>query len=172
VEESPAPLDSKTATNGSPPPAPPLATKAPTPPVSYDTPLLEPQELREQARATCERALASGRPILLEFSAEWCKDCLLLASLKKAPPLEGELAEWETLPINVGDGFQHSDLMQTFQVKAIAKLIAVKPRNCATQLRTWHPKATRTLSGISGDLDVMNERLTSWLGEQRRALTR
>lgn len=136
-------------------------------PRAYTTPLLPAPELARLSREVCERARNEGRPILLELSADWCGDCRKLAEMKSHAPLRSEIAEWEWFTVNVGDGFQHPDVMRAFRVDAIAKLVVVRPPNCAAPLRAWRPLATRTLSDLPDEAQPLNESLTRWLAQQR-----
>jgi hypothetical protein len=139
-------------------------------PSEYSTPLLDARDLEKLARQTCEQSKANRRLVLVEFSAAWCKDCRVLETQKGAAPLKDELSSWELFPINVGDdGFQHPELMRAFQVNAIAKLVALRPRDCALPLRFWRPLAMRTLSGVGNDGARLNLELTQWLVDQRKA---
>jgi hypothetical protein len=133
----------------------------------YRTPLLDEPSLARAARAACEAAEASGRPLLLEFSAAWCEDCLVLERLKTAPPLARELQRWELFVINVGGGFEHPALMRVFRVDAIAKLVAVEPRSCAEPPTTWRQGPARTLDGLAKHEQRAGAELAAWLGENR-----
>jgi hypothetical protein len=139
-------------------------------PSEYSTPLLEARDLEKLARQTCEQSKTNRRLVLVEFSAAWCEDCRVLEAQKRAAPLKDELSSWELFPINVGDdGFQHPELMRAFRVNAIAKLVALRPRDCALPLRFWRPLAMRTLSGVGSDGARLNLELTQWLVDQREA---
>lgn len=136
--------------------------------VEYRTPLLDEAALAEAARAACEAAEASARPVLLEFSASWCEDCLTLERLKTAAPLAQEIERWELFVVNVGGGFEHPALMRVFRVDAIAKLVVVEPRRCADPLTTWRQGRSRTLDGMAKQQDRAGAELSAWLGEERR----
>jgi hypothetical protein len=151
-------------------PVAPAASAAPSAilgPAEYSTPLLDEPELARAIRASCHAALASKRPMLLEFSAPWCDDCRVLERLKREPALASELARWQLLPINIGDGNAHPGLMRAFQVRAIAKLVVVIPSDCAAPIDTWPRGATRTLDGLRKQADHAEEGLASWLASVR-----
>jgi thiol:disulfide interchange protein len=155
-------------------PAPPASAGAneSVAPVEYSTPLLDEPALARAIRSSCDAALASKRPVLLEFSAPWCEDCRVLERLKRRPALAVELARWQLLPINIGDGDAHPGLMRAFQVRAIAKLVVVAPSNCAAPIGTWPRGATRTLDGLSKHAEHAEEELASWLASVRAAPAR
>lgn len=141
---------------------------APAP--EYSTPLLDAPTLAGVIRASCDSALAEKRPVLLEFSASWCSDCIALERLKRAPALATELSHWQLLAINVGSGEEHPELMRAFQVRAIAKLVVVTPSNCATPISSWPRGATRTLDGLGKRAEDADGELAGWLASARRRL--
>jgi thiol:disulfide interchange protein len=144
----------------------------PTPNSEYTTPLLDGPALAQMIQSTCQTAISARRPILLEFSAPWCADCIALEKLKRAPALSNELQRWQLLPINVGSGDQHPELMRAFRVDAIAKLVVVFPRNCAAPVGTWPQGAARTLDGLRKHTEGADRELAEWLASVRADLRR
>jgi len=130
---------------------------------AYSTPLLDEAALSRAIIDTCQAALAAKRPVLVEFSAPWCEDCLVLEKLKQEPALAQELSHWQLLVINVGDGDAHPDLMRAFQVRAIAKLVVLSPGNCRAPIASWPRGPARILDGLRKRSGGAGQELASWL---------
>lgn len=146
------------------------ATTATT--IEYQTPLLDRPALARAARAACEASFASGHPLVIEFSAPWCDDCVALQQVKASAPLASEIENWELLPINIGGGFEHSSYMAAYKVTAIAKLVIVHPRSCADPPTVWTQLAARTLDGLGKHKAHVGEELARWLETERAHLSR
>lgn len=89
---TPAPSSTAAAATASAPVQPLEAPTRSKPEAAYTTPLLDGPTLTRTIQATCRAAVSERRPILLEFSAPWCADCLALEQLKQAPALASELS--------------------------------------------------------------------------------
>jgi thiol:disulfide interchange protein len=153
-------------------PAPAPAPGSPPEPSAdeYTTPLLEAVALAEAIQTACQTALSERRPILLEFSAPWCADCIALERLKRTPELASELQRWQVLPINIGNGDEHAELMRAFHVTAIAKLVVLRPSNCAAPIGSWPRGGTLTLDGLSKRVHDGERDLAGWLASARVGL--
>ncbi len=131
-------------------------------PGPYTVPLRTDAELLSAARSTCVQARANERPVLVEFSAEWCTDCRAVERLKQAPELRTALSDFESLAINVGRFDRHTAVLQSFRVRAIAFWAVLAPENCDLPLQSWTRIGSRTLEPVSGS-EVRSEELASWL---------
>jgi len=135
-------------------------------PAPYQVPLRSEAELMIAAREACTRALEANRPVLLEFTAEWCTDCRAVERMKaRSEPLRAALAQVEPLPINVGRFDRHRSILQSFGVRAIAHWTVVAPSQCDAPLSSWRRIGSRTLEPASGTA-VRSEELASWLLQQ------
>ncbi|MFI1092180.1 thioredoxin family protein [Streptomyces sp. NPDC020917] len=52
-------------------------------------------------------AAADGRPVLLDFGADWCPDCVVLGKTFTEPDTAGLLAKYHVVRVDVGD-FDHN----------------------------------------------------------------
>lgn len=158
------------AASASAPVQPSEAPGSSRPSAVYTTPLLDGPTLTRAIRATCRTAVSERRPILLEFSAPWCADCLVLEQLKQAQALASELSRWQLLPINVGSGDEHPELMRAFHVDAIAKLVVLAPQHCSAPISIWRRGLARTLDGLRAQGDGAGAELAAWLASARAQL--
>lgn len=136
--------------------------KRPHRPSLYEVPELSPAQLSAALRERCERAQEKSQPVLLEFSAPWCEDCLRLAGMKKAPALAAALQSVQFLTVNVGDFDQHAELLRAFEVKAIARWQLLEPTDCSVAPWQWKRLGSRTLEPETGQ-PVDTEQLAKWV---------
>jgi thiol-disulfide isomerase/thioredoxin len=133
----------------------------------YDTAVRGNAELSAALVDVCARSLDRDRPLLLEFSAPWCSDCLVLHRMKQQKILAAELARWPHIVINVGEFEEHPELLEAFEVRSIARWVVLRPSTCEAPVSEWPRIAQRTLEpdsseehGLSpGDLAVWLESL-------------
>jgi len=94
-------------------------------------------ELESVLDETCRSSLASGEPILIEFSAPWCVDCKKLEHLEDEQALAGEYTHWQRVRIDVGRFDRHAALREAFAVSSIAHWAAVRPITCDARAPSW-----------------------------------
>lgn len=122
--------------------------------------------LSASLREACQAAQRQKRPLLIEFSADWCGDCRRLEEMKKEPPLT---AAWQQTPhfrVDVGHFDAHDALREAFGVKAIAAWHFVEASKCDTPASSWPRLAARTLEPRSGQAVTPSE-LAEWLTRPR-----
>ena len=135
---------------------------------AYDTPILSPHELAEALSTECQRALKRKRPLLMEFSASWCSDCLKLDAMKRSPILADELEKWPHIVVNVGEFDQHPKLLEAFKIRSIARWVILKPIDCERAVDQWPRIAQRTIEPASGEeRDLSPTDLANWLKNLR-----
>jgi thiol-disulfide isomerase/thioredoxin len=126
-------------------------------------------ELQQALREVCQAAVAKKTPVLLEFSAPWCKDCRRLAEMKQLPELAGPLEAVPHLAINVGRFSRHEALLEAFTIKAIARWELLAPANCdetnGVEPWRWGRVASRTLEPLTGQ-PVDAAELGRWLSSR------
>ncbi|GBR45033.1 thioredoxin family protein [Neokomagataea thailandica] len=139
------------------------ATPHPTPHVSETSaaPIAAPYPDSSLASVQVKEAFATakktGRKVLLDFGANWCPDCRMLAGVFALPDAQGWLeSQFVIVPVNV-DRFTHNmdiALKYGVKVKAIPTVILLtaegKPLNGDASLalgnaRTMSPQATLDL---------------------------
>ncbi|MBR0559134.1 thioredoxin family protein [Neokomagataea anthophila] len=110
-----------------------------------------------QVKEAFATAKKTGRKVLLDFGANWCPDCRMLAGVFALPDAQGWLeSQFVIVPVNV-DRFTHNmdiALKYGVKVKAIPTVIVLtpagKPLNGDASLalgnaRTMSPQATLDL---------------------------
>jgi thiol-disulfide isomerase/thioredoxin len=139
------------------------------PPAPYATPLRSDAELRSALVALCEEATAEPtRPVLIEFSAVWCSDCMRLHAMKQEAPLAAELSRWPYLNVNVGRFDRHRDLLAAMDIESIAHWSILRPGHCDTPVDRWPELRRRTLEVSSGEArNLTADDLARWLAALR-----
>lgn len=135
---------------------------------AYDTAIRGDAELSAALADVCGRSLERDRLLLVEFSAPWCSDCLVLHRMKQQRPLAAELSRWPRIVINVGEFEEHPELLEAFDVRSIARWIVLRPSNCEAPIFEWPRIAQRTLEPDSHDeRGVSPGDLARWLESLR-----
>lgn len=122
-------------------------------------PLPAPYDASDDAHARIEAALkrarASGKPVLIDFGANWCADCRVLAGVLELPEMRGWLArKFELVQVDVGRFDRNLDIPRRFSTTPMEAIPAVfvidartgKLRNRGAELalgdaRTMSPQA-------------------------------
>ena len=110
------------------------------PPRVYDVPVQSGAEVRADLHLACSEAVASGVPVLVEFSAPWCSDCQQLHRMRQQEALAAELEYWPAVDINVGHFDRHEDLLGAFGVRSIAHWVVLEPTDCDVSGRGLGPR--------------------------------
>jgi hypothetical protein len=126
-------------------------------------------ELRAALKTACTKASASGRPVLLGFSAPWCLDCTVLHRLEKDPKVIAELANWERIVTDVGKFERHKSMLQAFGGDRIAWWAALQPTaaQCDADPTTWPRLRTGGIEPASGQKLQTADALVQWLRDAR-----
>lgn len=142
-------------------------TKKPSRVALYSAVELTAEQLRDETALRCRLAKKLGQPVLLEFSAPWCEDCLRLQEMKKAPALSNALSSLQAVTVNVGDFDRHAKLIEAFGVKAIARWELLKPTDCDSPPWKWGRLGSRTLEPETGQ-PVGPTQLAEWVSRFAR----
>ena len=126
-------------------------------PVPYEVPLLPEPMMAKRLQNACARASAAGKPLLVEFSASWCPSCNDLLQKEHREPLTAELAQWERVDVNVGQGNQHTALMTAYGVKSIPHWTVLFGADCSKPAYEWEPALSRVAP--SGNTRSVTEHL-------------
>ena len=147
--------------------ASPSAARASAPvPGEYSTPVLDSSAVEQLETERCEQARANNQLVLLEFSAPWCADCRRLRELEQEPVLRRELAGFARVTVNIGDFDQHLELLEMFEVDAIAHWTMLEPSDCSEPIEHWPRIASRIVEPASSGAGA--ELLARWLRNPAR----
>jgi thiol-disulfide isomerase/thioredoxin len=100
-------------------------------------PLPAPYDGRADADAQVDAALArarvSGKPLLIDFGANWCADCRVLAGVLEQPELKSYVARnFELVQVDVGKFDRNLDLPRRFGGDHLGAIPAVFVIDAAT----------------------------------------
>lgn len=127
-------------------------------------------ELEALLDQTCATAVAEDKPVLLAFSAPWCMDCRQVRILSVEEPLRSEREVWEEVVVHVGRFTRHRDLLEAFDVKAIAYWVALQPTTCDAPVTAWPVLRQGTFEPLSNpNAGRTSVELARWLREARGA---
>jgi thiol-disulfide isomerase/thioredoxin len=122
-------------------------------------PLPAPYDASADAHAQVEAALArarrSGKPVLIDFGANWCADCRVLAGVLELPEMKAWVGQkFELVQVDVGQFDRNLDIAKRFSrtpMQAIPAVFVIdaktgKLRNGGAELalgdaRTMSPQA-------------------------------
>ena len=99
-------------------------------PVPVATPYDEAADAAGEVGRAFAAARRSGRLVLLDFGANWCPDCRVLAGMMVEPAVASFLgAHFETVRVDVGRFDRNMDLARRYGVtiKAIPALLVLTP---------------------------------------------
>ncbi|TNE91437.1 MAG: hypothetical protein EP330_05190 [Deltaproteobacteria bacterium] len=94
-------------------------------------------ELDAELKQVCSASVADGKPILLEFSADWCVDCRRLVELGKNEDVAAELDAFHHLTVDVGQWDRHKPLIEAFGVGMLAWWAVLAPEDCDAPVPQW-----------------------------------
>ncbi|MFE1285867.1 thioredoxin family protein [Streptomyces sp. NPDC058751] len=84
------------------------ATTAPATSVAKDAPDYDPKaDAAADIAAALKEAKKDGRPVLVDFGADWCLDCRVLGARFEQPGPSALLAEYHVVKVDVGE-FDHN----------------------------------------------------------------
>jgi thioredoxin 1 len=103
------------------PAATPAATAVPT-----RAPLYDPNaNAAADIAAALTAAKADGRPVLIDFGADWCPDCVALSRMMETPEFQAWLATVHVVRVDVGQWNHNMDLSTKYGKAAVAGIPAV-----------------------------------------------
>lgn len=77
-------------------------------------------------QAALQRSAASGRPVLMKFTAEWCGHCKNMERTTFADPKMVEVVHQNFIPLLI-DTDQHQDLAKELKITGLPALLIVAP---------------------------------------------
>jgi hypothetical protein len=105
-------------------------------------------------------AAQSGRRLMLEFVAPWCKDCREMARLDELPEIAELLrARFERVRINIGEWDRHEGLRRSHEVRALATYIVIDPKSSRVLAKTTLEPITKRGKKLTP------EDWAAWLGK-------
>jgi thiol-disulfide isomerase/thioredoxin len=127
-------------------------------------PLPAPYDSTRDARRDVEDALAlakqSGKLLLVDFGANWCADCRVLAGILDLPEMRGWVADhYVVVPVDIGRFDRNLDLPIMFGGKALTAVPAVLIVDPAT----GRIRNAKDIMGL-GDARIMRPKeVAAWL---------
>lgn len=114
----------------------------------------------KQVAEALKKGRKRGKPVLIDFGANWCADCRVLAGVLELPEMKSWIArEFELVQVDVGEFDRNLDIPRRFAGKdlgAIPAIFVIDPKT--SKLR--NPDSTLALS----DARVMRpQALADWL---------
>jgi protein disulfide-isomerase len=95
-------------------------SSAATPKVTAAPVLLGDYDASADAEADVKRALAAaakdGKPVLVDFGADWCPDCVVLGKLAAKPSVAPLLAKFHVVSVDVGQFDRNLDVAEELTV--------------------------------------------------------
>jgi thiol-disulfide isomerase/thioredoxin len=129
----------------------------------YSVPEQTVGQLATALAAACSDAKSRAQLVLLEFSAPWCADCRRLNAMKQDAQLASALSHVQQVVVNVGDFDLHTQLLEGFGVRAIARWELLAPDNCELPAWRWPRRGGRTLEPETGRRRITPAALAQWL---------
>lgn len=132
-------------------------------------PLPAPYDASRDARKDIDTALArakkSGKPLIIDFGANWCVDCRVLAGIFELPDMAGWLARnFELVQVDIGQFDHNLDLPRRFggtTLEAVPAILIVDPRTS----RLRNPK---DVLGLSDARIMQPQQVADWLARWTR----
>jgi thiol:disulfide interchange protein len=91
-------------------------------PAPYDSSV----DAHAQLEAALARSRASGKPLLIDFGANWCADCRVLAGVLELPEMKPYLARnFELVQVDVGEFDRNLDIPRRFSRTPMQAIPAV-----------------------------------------------
>lgn len=120
---------------------------------------------RAQVNAALARAKAAKKPLMIDFGANWCADCRVLAGVLELPEMKDWMAQkFALVQVDVGRFDKNMDIAQRFAGKpleAIPAVFIVDPKNNALRNRD-------SILAL-GDARVMSpQSIADWLAQWTR----
>jgi thiol:disulfide interchange protein len=122
-------------------------------------------DARKDVAAALSRAKKSGKPVLLDFGANWCVDCRVFAGVIELPQMRPWMARhFELVQIDVGRFDRNLDIAARF---------GVDPLLAVPALFVLHPKTGKLLNPEEvfalGEASILQpQQMADWLAKWRR----
>jgi thiol-disulfide isomerase/thioredoxin len=125
-------------------------------PAPYDASV----DAKAQVNAALKRAKKAGKPLLIDFGANWCADCRVLAGVLELPEMRGWIAQkFELVQVDVGEFDRNLDIATRFSGEKLGAIPAVFVID-AKRNKLLNAGATLAL----GDARVMKpQEIADWL---------
>lgn len=96
-------------------------------------------DARAELDAALARARVSGKPVLIDFGANWCADCRVLAGVLEQPELKTWMAQnYELVQVDVGRFERNLDIPKRFgaaPLDAIPAVLVIDGKTCKLRNR-------------------------------------
>lgn len=149
--------------------APPAGERAPRVTVTsidrLPLPLPAPYDRRADAKALVAaaeaRARASGKPLLIDFGANWCLDCRVLAGIIELPEIKAYVGRnFELVQVDIGRFDRNLDLVERHGIR----LTAV-PMIVVIDARTGKLRNGKDLLALGDAREMTPQQVANWLAK-------
>ncbi|RYY29064.1 MAG: thioredoxin family protein [Sphingomonadales bacterium] len=122
-------------------------------------------DARAEVRAARARSKKSGKPVLLDFGANWCINCRVFAAVIELPEMRGWMARhFEVVTIDVGQVDRNLDIAAFYgvpQLRAVPALLVIDPATGALLNKS-------EVTAIGGTAGVTPQQMANWLARWTR----
>lgn len=132
-------------------------------------PLPAPYDPRRDARhdvdAAIARAKQSGKPVLIDFGANWCINCRVLAGALALPEMRTWVADkFELVQVDIGRFDRNLDVVRRFGVRGLDGVPAI----FVVDARTGKLRNKRETSIASDSVRLQPQEAADWLARWAR----
>lgn len=123
------------------------------------------RDARRDVDAALARAKRSGKLLLIDFGANWCVDCRVLAGIFELPDFKGWMTRnFELVQVDVGQFDRNLDLPRRFGAPALGAVPAI----LVIDPRTGQLRNGKDILGL-GDARIMQpQQVADWLARWTR----
>lgn len=127
-------------------------------PAPYDSS----RDARKDVDAAIARAKKSGKPVLVDFGANWCVDCRVLAGIFELPDMAGWMARnFELVQVDIGQFDRNLDLPRRYggtTLDAVPAVLVLDPR-------TGRMRNGKDVLGLSDARIMQPQQVADWLAQ-------
>lgn len=98
--------------------------------------------------AAMQQAIATGRPVLMKFTAEWCGYCRKMEQTTFSDPATAEMVHRDFVPLLI-DADEHADIARQLKVSGLPAIVIVAPDMQILERITGYQTSQKLLPKLS-----------------------